>query len=75
MCKYLVTISDIEWDVGKNPVEDGYDLEYIKNLPSALSIRVNADDSNDAIERALDDISQDFGFLIQGCKPEAKNIT
>ncbi|MFM1755434.1 MAG: hypothetical protein RL621_338 [Bacteroidota bacterium] len=66
MSKYKVTLTNIEWDVGKDPVKDGYDLEVIKNLPHNETCIVDANSEENALYFALDDITDHNGFCIQG---------
>jgi hypothetical protein len=66
MSKYKVTLTNIEWDVGKDPVKDGYDLEVIKNLPCNETCIVDANSEENALYFALDDITDYNGFCIQG---------
>lgn len=70
MHTYKVRIYDIEWDVGKDPEGDGYDPAVIASLPKEETVKVIADCPDDAVEHALDELSDDFCFLIQGCKKE-----
>jgi hypothetical protein len=74
MYTFKVRIYDIEWDVGKDPVGDGYDLDYIKSLPKEETCHIMAEDKEDAIQHALDDLSSDTCFDIQGCKTEVERL-
>ena len=72
--RFLVTLTDIEWDVGKDPIADGYDLEYIDNLPKTEECMVQGPDEQSALDWVLNDISSEVGFLIQGCKTKVQEI-
>ena len=62
--KYVVSLTDIEWDA--DPKE--YSPELVRNLPKTCSIRVNAPDAECAKEWGMSDFSENHGFCIQGCK-------
>lgn len=69
---FTVSFKDIEWDIGKDPTGSGYNPETIAMLPKEEVYNVRAPDKETAVQWAMDDLSQDWGFLIQGCKTEAK---
>lgn len=61
---YEITFSNIEWDVGK-PGE--YDSKVIAKLPKSATIKLSAPDDDAARDWAMDDLSDNYGFCIQGC--------
>ena len=71
--RFKVTLTDIEWDTG-DIHGDGYDPEVVKALPTSTSIKLFAFDESTAKDWAMGDISDNYGFLIQGCKTEVKEI-
>lgn len=61
---WRVLLLSIEWDDGKGE----YD---VSSLPRDLNYLVRADDSQEAIERAMEDATDTYGSLIQGCDASA----
>jgi hypothetical protein len=55
--KWIVRLRSIEWDDGKGE----YD---VSGLPSSLDIVASGSDANHAIDRAMDYVSDYYGFLM-----------
>jgi hypothetical protein len=59
MKKYRVKLIGIDWDDGKGE----YD---VSEAPADVEISVNALDPDDALEIAMDEVSETYGSLING---------
>lgn len=67
---WRVTLTEIEWDADPNE----YSQESIQALPKTASVEVNAPDAETALDWGMDDITDDHGFCIQGCKSKVERI-
>lgn len=74
MPNYQVTLNEIEWDTGKDPISDGYDLDYISKLPKEVTRRVYGPDAATALAWCMGDVADDYCFNIQGCKTVVKVV-
>lgn len=62
--QWVVRLRSIEWD-------DGDGLYDVSQLPRSLDLFVEAPVRDAAIEYAMDDASDTYGSLIQGCDASA----
>lgn len=73
--KYEVVCSDIEWDVTVENCRDEYDPKIVAALPKTATIIVNAPDKECAKDWGMNEISENHGFCIQGCKVTATRVS
>ena len=77
---YNVTAKNIDWDVEEQDIIEGMEgeptdkqirdeiLRVKKSLPKTLTVEVEADNRNEAIDAAVDQMSEDIGWLINGAE-------
>jgi len=67
--RFTVMLKNIDWDTD---LKDGSEPETAEELglPEELTIRVDAFNKGEALDAALDRVSDDYGFLINGTEPE-----
>ena len=65
--RYRVRLSAIEWDDGKGE----YD---VSEAPASMTIEVEADDPQEAIEYAMSEADEQVGCLIQGARALATEV-
>lgn len=77
---YNVTAKNIDWDVEKQDVIEGMEgeptdkqirdeiLRVKRSLPKTLTVEVEADNRNKAIDAAVEQMSVDIGWLINGAE-------
>jgi len=77
---YNVTAKNIDWDVEEQDVIEGMEgeptdkrirdeiLRVKRSLPKTLTVEVEADNRNEAIDAAVDQMSEDIGWLINGAE-------
>lgn len=64
--RYAVHIDSIEWDIGKDNGAE-YDPDVVAQLPKTAIVLVLAPNEECAKDWAMEDMSNNWGFLIQGC--------
>ncbi len=71
---YKVVCSDIEWDVTPANNRDEYDPQVVSALPKVAETYIKAPDEATAWEWGMNDVSENHGFCIMGCKIKVDQV-
>lgn len=66
--RFTVMLKNIDWDTDLKDGSEPMSPEEL-GLPEELAVRVDAFNEDEALDAALDRVSDDYGFLINGTEP------